>query len=102
MDAVNTPKHAAMTVDVGIDATEIAIYLRGDVVYSQSVRRGVAAIDTGELLEAVLIAQGRAPPDLAAALINTGILLRSVSPLKGFDALLREQTGLPVTIAGGT
>jgi actin-like ATPase involved in cell morphogenesis len=96
---VKSPENAAMTVDVDVDVTEVAIRLRGDVVYSQSVRTGVAGIDTGELLEAVLVAQRRVPSEVAGTLIKTGILLRSVSPLKGFEVVLRERTGLPVTIA---
>ena len=87
-----------MTVDVGADVTQIAISLRGDLVYSQSARVGATGTGT-DILEAVVLAQHRAGADLAAALAKGGIVLRSVAPIAGLDASLRERTGLPVRIA---
>ena len=84
-----------MTVDVGVDVSEVAITLHGDVVYTQSVR--VGADRPSDLVEAVLLAQRRAPCDLAA--LGSDIVLRSVAPLAGLDVLLREKTGLGVRIA---
>jgi actin-like ATPase involved in cell morphogenesis len=96
---MGAPEEAVMTVDVGADVTEIAIRQHGDLVYSQSARVGATGTDESELVEAVLLAQRRAPRDLDAALGKSGIVLRSVVPLLGLDVLLRERTGLPVRIA---
>jgi rod shape-determining protein MreB len=52
------------------------------------------------IVETVHAALERTPPELAADIIDCGIMMAGGgSLLRGFDALLREETGLPVTVA---
>ncbi|HZF55926.1 MAG TPA: rod shape-determining protein [Polyangiaceae bacterium] len=51
------------------------------------------------IVEAVLIALERTPPELAADIVDKGIVLTGGgSLLKNLDVLLREETGLPVMV----
>jgi rod shape-determining protein MreB len=53
-----------------------------------------------EIVEAVKDALGQTPPELAADVVEKGILLTGGGALlKNFDKLLHEITGLPITIA---
>jgi rod shape-determining protein MreB len=52
------------------------------------------------IVEAVRIALERTPPELAADIVDKGIVLAGGGAnLKNLDVLLREETGLPVVIA---
>ena len=52
------------------------------------------------ITEAVRIALERTPPELAADIVDTGIVLAGGGAmLRNLDLLLREETGLPVVIA---
>ena len=52
------------------------------------------------IVEAVRIALERTPPELAADIVDKGIVLAGGgAALKGLDVLLREETGLPVSVA---
>lgn len=52
------------------------------------------------IVEAVRIALERTPPELAAEIVDRGIVLAGGGALlNGLDALLKQETGLPVTIA---
>ncbi len=52
------------------------------------------------IIEAVKIALEKTPPELAADIVDRGIVLSGGGALlKRLDVLLREETGLPVTIA---
>ncbi len=52
------------------------------------------------IVEAVLIALERTPPELAADIVDKGIVLAGGGALlRNVDVLLREETGLPVMIA---
>ena len=52
------------------------------------------------IVEAVRIALERTPPELAADIVDKGIVLAGGGAnLKNLDALLRDETGLPVVIA---
>lgn len=52
------------------------------------------------ILEAVKTTLERTPPELAADIIDKGIILAGgVALLRGLDVLLREETGLPTTVA---
>jgi rod shape-determining protein MreB len=62
---------------------------------AESLTEPVSAI-----VEAVKIALERTPPELAADIVDKGIVLAGGGALlKNLDVLLREETGLPVTIA---
>jgi len=52
------------------------------------------------IVNAVRVALERTPPELSADIVDRGIVLTGGgSMLKNFDRLLREETGLPVSIA---
>ena len=52
------------------------------------------------IIDAVKITLERTPPDLAADIVDKGIVLAGGgSMIKGLDVLLREETGLPISLA---
>jgi len=52
------------------------------------------------ILEAIKTTLERTPPELAADIVDKGIILAGgVSQLRGLDILIREETGLPVIVA---
>ena len=54
----------------------------------------------GTIVEAVKIALERTPPELAADIVDKGLVVAGGGSLiKGLDALLKESTGLPITLA---
>ena len=54
----------------------------------------------GTIVEAVKIALERTPPELAADIVDKGLVVAGGGSLiKGLDALLQEATGLPITLA---
>jgi rod shape-determining protein MreB len=65
---------------------------------SDEVRESIREqIDT--IVETVKIALEQTPPELAADIVDRGIVLTGGGALlKGLDELLREETGLPITI----
>ncbi len=68
-------------------------------VTSQEIRE--ALLDpVSQIVESVRIALERCPPELAADLVDRGIMLAGGGALlRGVDRLLAEETGLPVHIA---
>ena len=54
----------------------------------------------GAIVEAVKIALERTPPELAADIVDKGVVIAGGGSLiKGIDILLKEATGLPITLA---
>jgi len=52
------------------------------------------------IIEAIRLTLERTPPELAADIVNAGIYMTGGgSMLRGIDALIREETNLPVTVA---
>ena len=52
------------------------------------------------IIDTIKIALERTPPELAADIVDKGIVLAGGGALlRGLDALIREETGLPITIA---
>jgi rod shape-determining protein MreB len=69
------------------------------VVSSEEIREALAE-PTNSIVEAVLLALERTPPELAADIVDKGIVLTGGGALlKNMDVLLREETGLPVMVA---
>ena len=66
---------------------------------SEEVRIAISEqIDT--IIDAVKVALEQTPPELAADIVDRGIFLTGGGALlKNLDILLREETGLPITIA---
>jgi rod shape-determining protein MreB and related proteins len=68
------------------------------VVNSDEIREALSE-PINAIVEAVLIALERTPPELAADIVDKGIVLTGGgSLLKNIDVLLREETGLPVMV----
>ena len=68
------------------------------VVSSDEIREALQE-PINAIVEAVLIALERTPPELAADIVDKGIVLTGGgSLLKNLDVLLREETGLPVMV----
>lgn len=69
------------------------------VVNSDEVREALAE-PMNAIVEAVLVALERTPPELAADIVDKGVVLTGGGALlKNLDVLLREETGLPVMVA---
>jgi rod shape-determining protein MreB and related proteins len=68
------------------------------VVNSDEIREALTE-PTNAIVEAVLLALERTPPELAADIVDKGIVLAGGGALlKNLDVLLREETGLPVMV----
>jgi len=62
--------------------------------------RGALSEQIDAILESVRIALEQAPPELAADIVDRGIVLTGGGALlKNLDKLLREETGLPISVA---
>ena len=69
------------------------------IVNSDEVREALAE-PINAIVEAVLLALERTPPELAADIVDKGIVLTGGGALlKNIDVLLREETGLPVMVS---
>lgn len=68
-------------------------------VNSEEIREAIME-PIGAIVEAVRITLERTPPELAADIVDKGIVMAGGgSLLRGIDNLLREETGLPIAIA---
>ncbi len=62
--------------------------------------REALAEPISQIVNAVRVALERTPPELSADIVDRGIVLTGGgSLLKNLDKLLREETGLPVSVA---
>jgi rod shape-determining protein MreB len=69
------------------------------VVNSDEMREALAE-PINAIVEAVLLALERTPPELAADIVDKGVVLTGGGALlKNIDVLLREETGLPVMVS---
>ncbi|MDR1921093.1 MAG: rod shape-determining protein [Candidatus Adiutrix sp.] len=69
------------------------------VVDSEEIRKSIFE-QVDAIVAAVRIALERTPPELAAEIVNRGIVLTGGgAKLRRLDVLLREETGLPIVIA---
>ncbi len=69
------------------------------VVNSDEVREALGE-PINAIVEAVLLALERTPPELAADIVDKGVVLTGGSALlKNLDVRLREETGLPVMVS---
>src|ERR1700683_2478406 len=68
------------------------------VVTSDEIREALTE-PTNAIVEAVLLALEKTPPELAADIVDKGIVLTGGGALlQNLDVLLREETGLPVMV----
>ncbi|HEY7139703.1 MAG TPA: rod shape-determining protein MreB, partial [Methylomirabilota bacterium] len=69
------------------------------VVNAEEIREAVTE-PINAIVEAALLALERTPPELAADIVDKGIVLTGGGALlKGLDLLLRQETNLPITVA---
>lgn len=69
------------------------------VVNSDEMREALAE-PINAIVEAVLLALERTPPELAADIVDKGVVLTGGGALlRNIDVLLREETGLPVMVS---
>ncbi len=69
------------------------------VINDEEVREALAETFS-TIVEAVKISLERTPPELAADIVDKGVVVAGGGSLiKGLDILLREATGLPITLA---
>jgi rod shape-determining protein MreB len=69
------------------------------VVTDEEIREALTET-FGSIVEAVKIALERTPPELAADIVDKGVVVSGGGSLiKGMDTLLKEATGLPITLA---
>ncbi len=68
------------------------------VITSEEVRKAISE-QVDSIVQAVRIALEQTPPELAADIVDRGIVLTGGGGLlKGLDQLLREETSLPITV----
>ena len=69
------------------------------VVNAEEIREALAE-PINAIVEAALLALERTPPELAADIVDKGVVLTGGGALlKNIDVLLREETGLPVMVS---
>ena len=69
------------------------------IINDEEIREALAE-PVSTIVENVKIALERTPPELAADIVDRGIVMAGgCSMLKGLDLLLREETGLPIILA---
>jgi len=89
-------------------ATEVEMSVKGRdlvsgipqniTITSEEVRKAIGE-QVDSIVQAVRIALEQTPPELAADIVDRGIVLTGGGALlKGLDQLLREETGLPITV----
>jgi rod shape-determining protein MreB and related proteins len=67
-------------------------------ITSEEVRKAISE-QADSIVQAVCIALEQTPPELAADIVDRGIVLTGGGALlKGLDQLLREETSLPITV----
>lgn len=68
------------------------------IITSEEVRKAISE-QVDSIVQAVRIALEQTPPELAADIVDRGIVLTGGGALlKGLDNLLREETSLPITV----
>ena len=68
------------------------------IITSKEVRKAISE-QVDSIVQAVRIALEQTPPELAADIVDRGIVLTGGGALlKGLDQLLREETSLPITV----
>ena len=92
------PMEKRMTMEV--KGRDLVAGIPKTLVISDEEIREALAETFGTIVEAVKIALERTPPELAADIVDKGVVVAGGGSLiKGLDTLLKEATGLPITLA---
>ena len=85
---------------IEIKGRDLVAAIPKTIVVSDEEIRDSLSEPVNAILEAVRSALESTPPELAADIVDRGIVLAGGGALlRGIDILLREETGLPVTVA---
>jgi rod shape-determining protein MreB len=88
------------TLTLEIKGRDLVAGIPKTLLINDAEIREALAEPIGNIVETIRITLERTPPELAADIIDQGIVLAGGGALlRGLDVLLREETGLPVTIA---
>ena len=92
------PMEQSMTMEV--KGRDLVAGIPKTLIISDEEIREALAETFSTIVEAVKIALERTPPELAADIVDKGVVVAGGGSLiKGLDTLLREATGLPITLA---
>ena len=92
------PMEKRMTMEV--KGRDLVAGIPKTLVISDEEIREALTETFGTIVEAVKIALERTPPELAADIVDKGVVVAGGGSLiKGLDILLKEATGLPITLA---
>jgi len=92
------PMEKPMTMEV--KGRDLVAGIPKTLVISDEEIREALTETFGTIVEAVKIALERTPPELAADIVDKGVVVAGGGSLiKGLDTLLKEATGLPITLA---
>ena len=87
-------------VSINIKGRDLMNGVPREVAITQSEIVESLAEPVGQIIEAVKVALEATPPELAADIVDKGIILTGGGALlKNLDKVLRDETGLPVSIA---
>ena len=87
-------------VSINIKGRDLMNGVPREVAISQSEIVESLSEPVGQIIEAVKVALEATPPELAADIVDKGIILTGGGALlKNLDKVLRDETGLPVSIA---
>ena len=97
-----TPKggncRLALTAEDGKGRDLVTGIPQNIIITSEEVRKAISE-QVDSIVQAVRIALEQTPPELAADIVDRGIVLTGGGALlKGLDQLLREETSLPITV----
>jgi len=88
------------TITVEVKGRDLVAGVPKTLLISDEEIRESLAETFSTIVEAVKIALERTPPELAADIVDKGVVVAGGGSLiKGLDTLLREATGLPITLA---
>jgi rod shape-determining protein MreB len=87
-------------LSIEVKGRDLVSGLPKTIVINSEEIRGALLETISTIIEAVRISLERCPPELAADLVDRGLILAGGgSLLRGLDRLLSEETGLPVNVA---
>ncbi|PIQ99421.1 MAG: rod shape-determining protein [Nitrospinae bacterium CG11_big_fil_rev_8_21_14_0_20_45_15] len=92
------PLEKRLTMEV--KGRDLVVGIPKTLVISDEEVREALSETFSSIIEAVKIALERTPPELASDIVDKGIVVAGGgSMIKGVDILLRQETGLPITLA---
>ncbi len=95
-DVVNTEKRVK-----DIKGRDLISGIPKTITVNEDEIREAMAETINVILETIKVALENTPPELAADIVDKGIVLAGGGALlRGIDLLIKQETGLPVTIAG--